>query len=193
MNIVVFASGIGSNFEAILRRKIIGVCVSGLITDNSQAQAIDIAREYNIPVYVVLSGKRTGTLSENEEKQMLDILDMLKPDLIVFAGFMRIVSKNFLKLCRSRIINIHPSFLPQFKGLNAQTQALDAGVSFSGCSVNFVDAGIDSGRLIIQRIVGIDENDNIDSLTKKILRYEHRILPEAIMMIKDEGSEGQWR
>ena len=103
-----------------------------------------------------------------------------KNGLVCLAGFMRIISPEFVKKYKNKIINIHPALLPSFPGLNSQKQALDYGVKYSGCTVHFVDSGIDTGQVIIQAVVEIKEKDTEKSLSKKILKEEHRIYPEAV-------------
>jgi phosphoribosylglycinamide formyltransferase-1 len=103
-----------------------------------------------------------------------------KNGLVCLAGFMRIISPEFVKKYKNRIINIHPALLPAFPGLDSQKQALEYGAKYSGCTVHFVDAGMDTGPVIIQAIVKVKENDTVESLSKKILKEEHRIYPEAV-------------
>ena len=103
--------------------------------------------------------------------------------LVCLAGFMRIISPGFVKKYKNKIINIHPALLPAFPGLNSQKQALDYGAKYSGCSVHFVDAGMDTGPVIIQAVVEVKEKDTVKSLSKKILKEEHRIYPEAVSLI----------
>ena len=121
------------------------------------------------------------------DKKIISILTKYgvtpKNGLVCLAGFMRIISPEFVKKYKNRIINIHPALLPSFPGLDSQKQALEYGVKYSGCSVHFVDAGMDTGPIIIQAIVKIKENDTEESLSKRILKEEHRIYPEAVNLI----------
>ena len=139
-----------------------------------------------INIEVIESKNFKGSRIEYDKK----IIDMLvkngvtpKNGLVCLAGFMRIISPEFVKKYKNRIINIHPALLPSFPGLNSQKQALDYGAKYSGCTVHFVDAGMDTGPVIIQSVVEIKEKDTEKSLSKKILKEEHRIYPEAINLI----------
>jgi len=118
------------------------------------------------------------------DKKVISILTKYgvtqKNGLVCLAGFMRIISPEFVKKYKNRIINIHPALLPAFPGLDSQKQALEYGAKYSGCTVHFVDSGMDTGPVIIQAIVKVKENDTVESLSKKILKEEHRIYPEAV-------------
>jgi len=118
------------------------------------------------------------------DKKVISILTKYgvtqKNGLVCLAGFMRIISPEFVKKYKNRIINIHPALLPAFPGLDSQKQALEYGAKYSGCTVHFVDAGMDTGPVIIQAIVKVKENDTVESLSKRILKEEHRIYPEAV-------------
>ena len=113
---------------------------------------------------------------------MVEYLDSYKIDLIVLAGYMRILGSDFVKRYRYKIINIHPALLPSFPGLDAQKQALEYGVKVSGCTVHFVDEGVDTGPIILQKAIEVKQIDDEESLSKKILKYEHKLLPEAIQL-----------
>ena len=138
-----------------------------------------------VNVEVIESKNFKGTRSEFDEK----IMEMLvkygvtpRNGLVCLAGFMRIISPEFVKKYKNKIINIHPALLPAFPGLNSQKQALDYGAKYSGCTVHFVDAGMDTGAIIIQSIVEIKNKDTEKSLSKKILKEEHRIYPQAVSL-----------
>jgi len=189
MRIVVFASGRGSNFEAIQENIAKGILpdeITALITDNADAQAIAIARRYKIPAYIVETDKRTGLLSADEERRIMQVLKNISFDIIVLAGFMHIFSGEFLeRLNGCRIVNIHPSLLPQYKGLNPHKRVIADAVRFSGCTVHFVNDKVDSGDIICQQLVEVEKEDNEETLASRILKYEHIIYSEALNMIRD--------
>ena len=147
---------------------------------------MSIAKKMGISVEVIESKNFKGSRAAYDEK----IMKMLagygvtpRNGLVCLAGFMRIISPEFVKKYKNKIINIHPSLLPSFPGLNSQKQALDYGAKYTGCTVHFVDAGMDTGPVIIQSVVEIKEKDTEKSLSKRILKEEHRIYPEAVNLI----------
>ncbi|AEE14259.1 phosphoribosylglycinamide formyltransferase [Thermodesulfobium narugense DSM 14796] len=179
LKVGVLASGRGSNFKAIVQ-KVDSAEVKVLIVDNPGAKAIEIAKEFNIPYEVVDRKKFSNKL--NFEKEITNILDSYKVELIALAGFMRILSPGFVEHFKWKIMNIHPSLLPSFPGLNAQKQALDYGVRVSGCTVHFVDAGTDTGPIILQAVVPVLDDDSPETLASRILKEEHKIYPFAISL-----------
>jgi len=185
--IVMLASGRGSNFQAvasaIARGMINGRCV-GLIVDRRETLAAVRAEEFGIPVFTIdYSG--FSTKSEYEEV-VLSTLRSLVPDLVVLAGYMKILGSSIIREYAGRIINIHPSLLPSFPGLDAQGQALAYGVKISGCTVHFVDEGTDSGPVILQRAVPVLDDDDPGSLAERILLEEHIALPEAVSLFCED-------
>ena len=185
--IVMFASGRGSNFQAvasaIARGMINGRCV-GLIVDRRETLAAVRAEEFGIPVFTIdYSG--FSTKSEYEE-EVISTLRSLAPDLVVLAGYMKILGSSIIREYTGRIINIHPSLLPSFPGLDAQGQALAYGVKISGCTVHFVDEGTDSGPVILQRAVHVLDDDDPGSLAERILLEEHIALPEAVSLFCED-------
>ncbi|MCK4666081.1 phosphoribosylglycinamide formyltransferase [Candidatus Dependentiae bacterium] len=185
--LAVLVSGQGSNLQALIDNIKLGKLktrIEVVLSDNFKANAINIALENNIPA---VSLERSGFSSRKEfEGKMLKILEGYTPDLIVLAGFMRVLSKNFIKTFPRKIINIHPALLPAFPGLDSQNQALEYGVKISGATVHFVDEGVDTGPIIIQKAVRVKDNDSRDSLAARILKLEHKILTEAIELIRKE-------
>ena len=154
-----------------------------VISNKIDAKGLEIAKKMGVNVEVVESKNFKGSRTEYDKK----IIDMLvkngvtpKNGLVCLAGFMRIISPEFVKKYKNRIINIHPALLPSFPGLNSQKQALDYGAKYTGCTVHFVDAGMDTGPIIIQAVVEIKRKDTEKSLSKKILKEEHRIYSEAV-------------
>lgn len=186
--IAVLASGRGSNFQAIIDAMKAGRIPAewaGLVTDNPHAYAVVRARKADIPVYVV--DFATFPTKEEYEMELLSVMKEIRADLFVLAGYMRIVGKRVVHEFRGRMINIHPALLPNFPGLHAQRQALEYGVKISGCTVHFVDEGMDTGAIIVQACVPVRDGDDEQSLADRILEQEHRCLPEAVRLFC-EGS-----
>ncbi len=185
-NIAVLASGRGSNLEAIIRNIENGTCKANLaiaISDNQNARALEIAREHNIKALWLDPGpKKTWLLPEYEENYVR-VLREHNVALVCLAGFMRIIKQPLLTAFAGRIINIHPSLLPAFPGLEVQKKALEYGVKFSGCTVHFVDDTVDGGPIITQAVVPVLDNDTPEMLSERILEQEHRIYTEAINLI----------
>jgi phosphoribosylglycinamide formyltransferase-1 len=188
--IAVLASGRGSNFQALVdaaRSGSLPAAISRLITDNPEAVAISRARTAGIPVSVLDFGSFPG--KDGYEEALKSEMEACDPDLFVLAGYMRIIPSAIVKAFPGRIMNIHPALLPSFPGLHAQRQALEYGVKVSGCTVHFVDEGTDTGPIIIQRCIPVEEGDDEDSLAARILVEEHRILVEAVKLFL-EGKIG---
>ena len=181
--IAVLASGRGSNFEAIARNVKEGRLaaeIAALVANNPEARALDIAREHDIHA---ISLPSKGIDSDTYAAMVRDALQPLNVDLICLAGFMRRVGAPLLAAYPMRILNIHPSLLPAFPGLNVQQQAIDYGVKYSGCTVHFVDAGLDTGPIIAQAAVPVLDDDTAETLAARILVEEHRIYSEAIALV----------
>lgn len=179
--IVVFISGRGSNFMAIHReieKGNINGEILAVISDNPDAGGLSYAREKSIPC-AIFEKKKEEKRSQYFERVM-SYLDELKVDLILLAGFMRVLSENIVKRYRNRIMNIHPALLPSFPGESAQRQAFEYGVKISGCTVHFVDEGVDTGPIIFQEAVPVLDGDDADSLAARILEREHIIYPKAV-------------
>jgi len=182
----VLASGRGSNFQSIIDEIDAGnlkASIRLLITDNAGAYAIERAQKHSIE-YLCLS---PGDFSSKDAFYSRIADEMAKRDveLVVLAGFMRIVRKPLIEAYPHRIMNIHPALLPAFPGLHSQKQALDYGVRISGCTVHFVDEGMDTGPIIIQAAVPVSPVDTEDSLSERILRLEHKIYPHAIRLYSE--------
>lgn len=187
MKLAVLASGRGSNFVAIhdaIERGEINAEIDILITNKLSAGVIDIAKKRNINVSVIES---KGLAAGEFDKKAVELLTGRGISLVILAGFMRIVGKPLINAFPLRIMNIHPSLLPAFKGLDSQRQALEYGVKSAGCTVHFVDEGLDSGPIILQKAITVADDDTVDTLSKKILDEEHLIYPEAVKLFV-EGS-----
>ncbi|MDR2855878.1 MAG: phosphoribosylglycinamide formyltransferase [Methanomicrobiales archaeon] len=186
MRIVVLVSGRGSNFQAIVDNvaaKNLSVTCTQMITDNPNAYAIHRAHNAGIPVTVI--DYHAFPSRKEYEVDLLLALDELQPDLIVLAGYMRIIGKEIVLAYKERIINIHPSLLPSFPGLHAQAQALAHGVKVAGCTVHFVDEEMDAGPIILQRCVRVCDDDTVEVLEERILAEEHIALSHAIQLFCD--------
>jgi phosphoribosylglycinamide formyltransferase-1 len=184
LKLAVFASGRGSNFQSIIdhiKSGDIAAEVKILISDRQDAGALKRAEHEEIE-NVFINPAHFETKAEYEE-ELLGLLKGAGVELVVLAGYMRILSPVFVKEFKNQIINIHPSLLPAFKGLEAQKQAVDYGVKYSGCTVHFVDQGMDTGPIIKQAVVEVKDDDSADELAARILKEEHRIYPEAVKLI----------
>ncbi len=178
LKIGVLASGRGTNLQAIIdaiKEGRIKASIECVISDNSRAYALERARKNNIPAYYVDASDK-----ERHEKEMDELLKKHEVELVVGAGYMRILSTWFIKNWERKIINIHPALLPSFKGLHAQRQAVDYGVKIAGCTTHFMDELPDHGPIILQAAVQVKQDDDEGSLAERILRVEHQILPRTI-------------
>jgi phosphoribosylglycinamide formyltransferase-1 len=155
-----------------------------VVSDNPDAPGLQYAKENNIEC-AVFKKLKEETRSEYFEK-IISELEMKKIDLVVLAGFMKILSPNIVRKYRNRMLNIHPALLPSFPGEQAQRQALDHGVKYSGCTVHFVDEGVDSGPIIVQEAVPVKEGDTEQTLSDRILEKEHIIYPEAVRLFCED-------
>lgn len=178
----VFASGKGSNFDVLAEhfKKSRQVKIACLICDQPKAAVLEIARKKGIPAYLVECSAFKTRLDEASERKMIEILKGERIDLIVLAGYMRILKSDLLGPFKDRIINIHPSLLPAFPGLNAIKQAFDYGVKIAGCTVHRVDEMIDHGRILGQRHVTVSEKDTLETLEQKIHVQEHKLYPAVL-------------
>ena len=187
MDIVILGSGRGSNANAILKAWKDGQLgkaqVNAVISDVPDAPIINIAKSYKVPARTIDINANTAKISEGDTNKLIDLTNEFKPKLIVLAGFMKILSHSFIQEYESRIINIHPSLLPSFKGLNAIKRAYERGVKISGCTVHWVSKGVDEGKIIAQLPVRIMDSDTLDSFTQKIHAAEHFLLPEVISQL----------
>ncbi len=176
LSIGILVSGRGSNMENILQAKDLPVDVAVVISDNPRAQALEKARKQGVRAVCI---ERKNTKREFEEEIVRELAGV---DLVVLAGFMRILSPWFVGIYEGRIMNIHPSLLPAFPGLDACRQAIEYGVRLSGCTVHFVDAKMDHGPVILQTAVPVFADDTVESLAERILREEHKLYPQAIRL-----------
>jgi phosphoribosylglycinamide formyltransferase 1 len=183
----ILLSGRGSNFQAIadsIRAGHLDAEIAVVISNRPEAPGIAAAREIGLNAVVLAS---RGLDREIYDRTLVDELRKNRVALVCLAGYMRILSGYFLREFPMRILNIHPSLLPAFPGLDAQHQAIEHGVKFSGCTVHFVDEGLDSGPIIQQAVVPVLDEDTVESLSARILKEEHRIYSEAIALVLSEN------
>ena len=180
----VLLSGRGSNFEAladsVAAGRIPGAEVAMVISNRDGAPGIERARARGIATRIIPS---KGLEREAYDRQVVAALQEKQVDLLCLAGFMRLLSPHFVAAYRHRILNIHPSLLPAFPGLEAQRQALEYGVTFSGCTVHFVDENLDAGPIVAQAVVPLRGDDTVETLSARILAEEHRIYTEAVRLV----------
>lgn len=187
LNIAVLISGRGSNLQSIIDNVengyIPNACVSVVISDKKDAYGLERAMDHGInAVFIDPAAYQSKEYFENA---LLDVLARFSTDVLLLAGFMRILGSSVIKAYSNRIMNIHPALLPSFKGLHAQKQALDYGVKIAGCTVHFVDEGMDSGPIILQKSVPVLDSDTEKSLSERILAQEHIIFPEAVKLFAE--------
>jgi phosphoribosylglycinamide formyltransferase 1 len=186
----VLLSGRGSNFEAladsIVAGRIPNAEIAIVISNRQAAPGVEKGRARGIPVQVIPS---TGLERETYDKMVVSVLREKQVDLVCLAGYMRLLSPYFVAAFPNRILNIHPSLLPSFPGLESQKQALEHGVKFTGCSVHFVDENLDAGPIVVQAVVPVKDGDTVEALSERVLREEHRIYTEAVRIVL----EGRYR
>ncbi|OLL39450.1 phosphoribosylglycinamide formyltransferase [Bartonella henselae] len=179
--IVVFISGNGSNMVALVKaskQKEYPAEIIAVICDNPHAKGIEKARDNHLPIHII--DRKDYPTKEAYEEYIFKVLAKYQPDLICFAGYMRLISSRFVKLYEGKILNIHPSLLPSFKGLKTHERVLQAGVKITGCTVHLVTEDMDSGKILAQAAVPICPNDTADSLAQRVLKAEHKLYPEAL-------------
>ena len=177
----VFISGTGSNLKSLIKFSKTSnspISVEFIVSNNSKAKGLMYAKIYKIKKKVV--NFKNKSLSE---KKLLSILKINNIEIICLAGFMKILSKNFISKFKGKILNIHPSLLPKYKGLNTHDRAITNKEKYSGCTVHFVNSKLDSGKIILQKRVKISKNETGASLAKKILVQEHKLYPKAILKV----------
>ena len=181
INTAVFISGTGSNLKSLIKfsnLKKSPISIKMIISNNPKSKGLAFGKIYKIRKKIFNFNKQAKT-----EKEILELLKKRKINLICLAGFMRILSKNFIQNFKGQILNIHPSLLPKYKGLNTHDRAIKNKDRYSGCTVHFVTAKLDSGKIIIQKKVKINKKDTPRTLANKVLAEEHKLYPEAILKI----------
>ena len=180
LNIAIFISGKGSNLNNLIKfsKKKSAINIKMVVSSNKNAGGLIFAKKNKIKI-IVLNCKNKSF----NEKKLLKILEVNKIKLICLAGFMKILTVNFIKNFKGKIINIHPSLLPKYKGLNTHRRVLENNELYTGCTVHFVSHKLDSGKIILQKKIKIYKKDNIKKLNKRVLLEEHKIYPKAILKI----------
>jgi phosphoribosylglycinamide formyltransferase-1 len=180
----ILLSGRGSNFtaiaEAIRRHRLPGAEIAVVLSNVADAAGLGTARDMGLAAFAVPSA---GRKRAEHDAEMIARLHQHRVDLVCLAGYMRILSAEFVHAFPNRILNVHPSLLPSFPGLDAQTQALEFGAKVAGCTVHFVDEGVDSGAIIVQRTVPVLDDDTAESLSARVLEQEHIAYPDAIARV----------
>ena len=179
INTAIFISGTGTNLKNLIKfslSKDSPIIIKNIISNKTKAKGLNYANKYRIK-------KKIFKFNSNQENKILNFLKKNQIELICLAGFMKILSKKFIKEFKGKIINIHPSLLPKYKGINTHQRVIDNNEKFSGCTVHFVSSKLDSGKIILQKKVKILKNDNVKTLAKKILKQEHNLYPRAIKKI----------
>ena len=177
----VFISGAGTNLKNLIRFSYNNnspISIDLVISNTKKAKGLIYAKNNNIEEIIINFNNQNKS-----EKKIINILHKREIKLVCLAGFMKILSKKFLKKFKGKMINIHPSLLPKYKGLNTHKRALENNEKFSGCTVHYVTSKLDSGKIIMQKKTNISKNDNVKSLKKKVLKIEHKLYPEAIRKI----------
>ena len=192
-NLGILLSGRGSNFEAIARNVEAGripARISVVISNREEAPGLALARKLGLPArFLPAKGKER----EAYDREVVAVLREFQVDLVCLAGFMRVLSPYFVREFPYRILNIHPALLPAFPGVDAQKQALEHGVKFSGCTVHLVDEGVDTGPIVCQSVVPVRDDDTVETLSARILKEEHRIYSEAICLLLEDRIQIQGR
>lgn len=173
---VILISGRGSNMDALLDARLPGECV-GVISNRPEARGLEIAAQRGLPTHAI--DHKAFPSREAFDAALAELLDGLKPDLVLLAGFMRILTPAFVECFAGRLLNIHPSLLPSFPGVHTHEQALAAGVKLHGCSIHFVTAALDGGPIVAQAAVPVLPADDAASLAARVLREEHRLYPRV--------------
>jgi phosphoribosylglycinamide formyltransferase-1 len=181
--IAILLSGRGSNFISIynsIKKDYINAEISIVISNKKDAPGLNFAKNEGLNTH--FADFKNFNSREEYDHSLIKIINDYGADLVCLAGYMRIVTKDFVEAFKDRLINIHPSLLPSFPGLDAQKQAIEYGVKYSGCTVHFVDEKVDHGAIILQSVVKVDDNDTEETLSAKILKEEHKIYPKAVKL-----------
>ena len=192
----ILGSGRGSNMQAVVdacQAGSIDAEVALVVSDVETAQILERARDVSIPALYLDPGPKKSRLTPEREQHYVEVLKNHGVELVLLAGFMRIIGTVLIKAFPYAIMNIHPSLLPSFKGLEAQKQALEYGVRYAGCTVHFVDESVDGGPIILQSVVPVEPNDTADLLAERILKEEHQAYPDAVQLFAEGRLEVEGR
>ncbi len=191
--IVILGSGRGSNAKALLEAEQSGVLGSvetvAILSDIPDAPILNLAKKFKKPGHCIPKAGKKARLNDDEETAFVEKILGYHPDLVVLAGFMRILDKSFIDALNGKVINLHPSLLPSFPGIDSIKQAFDYGVTITGCTVHWVTPALDAGPIINQASVEINSEDTLNSLTEKVHRAEHKLLPSVIRKLSEQASE----
>jgi phosphoribosylglycinamide formyltransferase 1 len=198
LKLAILISGRGSNMKAILQSistsDLTGVEATVVISNDPQAKGLAIAKEFSVSTEILANSELKGWAYDKNLFSLLQKYNVTPINgLVCLAGYMRILSREFVDIYKMRIINIHPSLLPSFPGLHAQKQALEYGVKVTGCTIHFVDEKVDSGFIILQQSVKVLDSDSEETLSERILRQEHKLYPQAIRLIAEKRISIQGR
>jgi len=191
LKLAILISGRGSNMKAILQsiqtHRLTGVEARVVISNNPQAKGLAIAKEFDVATESLANPELKGWAYDKNLVSLLQKYNVSPTNgLVCLAGYMRILSREFVDIYKMHIINIHPSLLPSFPGLHAQKQALEYGVKVTGCTIHFVDEKVDSGLIILQQAVRVLDSDSEETLSERILREEHKLYPQVIRLIAEK-------
>ena len=182
--IVILGSGRGTNAEALLKaqaNKQLGAAkIAAIISDHEDAGILELGQKYQVPAIYIDPKRKGARLSDEAEQTYIERIASFSPKLIVLAGFMRIINRPFIEAFEGRMINLHPSLLPSFPGMNGIGQAFEHGVKLTGCTVHWVTPALDAGPIIDQKEVRIEEQDTLELLEKKVHIVEHQLLPDVV-------------
>ncbi len=182
--IVILGSGRGSNAEALLKaeskKKLGAANIAAILSDKEDAGILELGQKFKVPAIYIDPQRKGGYLSEAAEQAYIERIEKFSPKLIVLAGFMRILRAPFIEAFGGRVINLHPSLLPSFKGASGIQDAFDYGVKVTGCTVHWVTPALDAGPIVDQKEVRIDDSDTVELLEKKVHIAEHQLLPDVV-------------
>ena len=182
--VVILGSGRGSNAEALLqsesKKKLGAARIAAVISDNENAGILALGEKFKVPAIFLDPGRKGARLTDEAEQIYIERIKSFSPKLVVLAGFMRIIKRPFIDAFKGRVINLHPSLLPSFTGVNSIQQAYEHGVKITGCSIHWVTPELDAGPIIDQKVVRIEESDTLEILPKKVHVAEHSLLPDVV-------------
>ncbi|CAA6676446.1 MULTISPECIES: phosphoribosylglycinamide formyltransferase [unclassified Lentimonas] len=182
--IVILGSGRGSNAEALLKaeasKKLGAAKIAAIISDHEDVGILELGQKYHVPAIYIDPKRKGARLSEEAQETYIERIQSFSPKLVVLAGFMRIIERRFIEAFDGNVINLHPSLLPSFPGMNGIGQAWDHGVKITGCTVHWVTPALDAGPIIDQKEIRVEEKDTLDMLEKKVHIVEHQLLPDVV-------------
>ncbi|CAA6690315.1 MULTISPECIES: phosphoribosylglycinamide formyltransferase [unclassified Lentimonas] len=182
--IVILGSGRGSNAEALLKaeasKKLGAAKIAAIISDHEDVGILELGQKYHVPAIYIDPKRKGARLSEEAQETYIERIQSFSPKLVVLAGFMRIIERRFIEAFDGNVINLHPSLLPSFPGMNGIGQAWDHGVKITGCTVHWVTPALDAGPIIDQKEIRVEAKDTLEMLEKKVHIVEHQLLPDVV-------------